>query len=222
MNKRRFHEEDSLNNSFGKGSRMDYLKEFPHKQEYVFINHCAISPPPLRAVDMANRFLKDVTMTGSLNWNQWLNIVDETRIKAGQLIGADKSEIAFIKNTTEGLLKIANAIDWKSGDNVIIFENEFPANVYPWLNLKQFGVDVRIVPEKDYGYKLEDIAKLIDENNRLLAVSFVEYTTGFQNDLKSIGELCKKKDILFVVDGIQGVGAIPIHVKDCHIDFMAE
>ena len=116
---------------------------------------------------------------------------------------------------------VANGIGFEPGDNVVIPSLEFPANVYPWLNLARFGVATRIVPARKGRISVKDIDKAIDRRTRLVSISSVEYSNGFRNDLEALGSLCRKRDIYFCVDAIQSLGAIPMDVKRFGIDLLA-
>ncbi|MFH1625008.1 MAG: aminotransferase class V-fold PLP-dependent enzyme [Pseudomonadota bacterium] len=137
------------------------------------------------------------------------------------MIGASKDEIAFIKNTSEGLSFVAGGLPWSAGDNVITTSYEFPSNLYPWLSLETKGVEVRLLSPKDGRVPAEKIFDAADGRTRLITISSVEFINGFRHDLGRIGGFCKKKGILFCVDAIQSLGVIPINVKDCNIDFLA-
>ncbi len=196
-------------------------EEFPILKCCNFMNHAAVSPLPNRVIEAITDFTKDCRENFVGCYEKWWSKIVSTRELFGQLLNCSANEIAYIKNTSQGILIASNGIDFKQGDNVIIPEYEFPANVYPWTNLKGKGVEVRFVPEKDGRFLVEDFERLIDSGTKAISVSFVEFTTGFRNDVETIGKMCKEKDIFFVVDGIQGVGAIPIDVKKCNIDLMA-
>lgn len=147
--------------------------------------------------------------------------VEGVRQQFAKLIGADPCEIAFVKNTSHGLSIVANGLDWKAGDNVVTVYGEFPANIYPWMALKDKGVELRTVMAMEGRVALEDLAKNVDAQTKLLTISSVEFWNGFRNDVKSIGRMCKEKGILFCVDAIQSLGVIPLDVKKCHIDFLS-
>ncbi len=140
---------------------------------------------------------------------------------AAALLGAQPDEIAFLKNTTDGLLAVANGIRWQPGDNVVVAEGEFPANVYPWLNLRERGVEVRWVPERAGRLRVGDFADAIGANTRALAVSSVEFLSGFRNDRPALGRLCRERGVLFVVDAIQSLGVFPLEVSALGIDCLA-
>ena len=120
------------------------------------------------------------------------------RARFAKLINAEPGEVAFVKNTSEGLSIVANGIDWKEGDNVVIPDIEFPANVYPWMNLKRRGVEVRFVKAVRGRVPFEQITAQVNSRTRVLSISSVEFNSGFRNDLKRIGEFCKEKNIYFL------------------------
>ncbi|TDJ05879.1 MAG: aminotransferase class V-fold PLP-dependent enzyme, partial [Deltaproteobacteria bacterium] len=138
-----------------------------------------------------------------------------------RLLNCKQQEIAFIKNTSHGLSLIAKGIEWRKGDSIIVFEKEFPANLYTWLDLKRSGVEVRQAQLINGRVEIKEIEKLIDKNTRLLSISSVQFTNGYRADLESIGKICKNNNILFSVDAIQSLGIVPIDVKELGIDFLA-
>jgi selenocysteine lyase/cysteine desulfurase len=138
------------------------------------------------------------------------------------LINADETEIAFLKNTSEGLSLVAEGYPWRPGDSVVMFGGEFPANVYPWLHLESRGVTVRTVAPVERGrIRLEDIAAAIDDTTRLLSLSHVQYASGFRSDVAAVGRLCRERGVLFCLDAIQGLGVFPVDVQAMHVDFLA-
>ncbi|MDH5680914.1 MAG: aminotransferase class V-fold PLP-dependent enzyme [Spirochaetota bacterium] len=199
----------------------NYTDDFPILENYLHLDHAAVGPIPKRAVQEGSEFLEHVCHHGHLSFESWLESRAAVKQSLARMMAAEASQIALTKNTSDGLLKLSNALDWKAGDNVILFNNEFPANVYPWTSLSIRDVDCRFVPEKDGKYDLEDVKSLIDENTRLMAVSQVEFSTGYRQDLVSLGKLCSEHGILFVVDAIQGLGAVPLDVNECQIDFLS-
>jgi len=200
---------------------IDTRQEFPIRERYAFFNHAGVAPIPASTQAAISEFARTAAEEGPVNYAAWLHAMSMAREVSGQLINADPDDICFVKNTNHGLLIVANSINWKAGDNVVALEHEFPANILPWKNLRQHGVEYRAVPERaDYGYNIDDIAARIDSRTRLLSVSWVEYSTGIRNDIAAIGQLCREKGILFCVDGIQGLGVLPIDVKALPIDFI--
>lgn len=200
----------------------NWRDEFPVTETYIYMNHAGVAPLSRRVQDAMVGFMEDATLHGAVHADAWAETAEVCRTRAAQLINADATEIAFMKNTTQGILIAANGIDWQAGDNVVTTAVEFPANVYPWWSLKErYGVRTRMVPERDGRIHVEDIAAMIDTRTRVLTISHVEFASGFRNDIKALGELCKARDIWFVVDAIQGLGVVEVDVKSCHIDILA-
>ena len=199
-----------------------WRSEFPVTDTFVYMNHAGVAPLSKRVMEAMVGFVQDATVNGAVNVDSWVETAEICRSAAAQLINADASEIAFMKNTTQGILLAANGIDWKEGDNVVTTAVEFPANVYPWWSLKErFGVETRMVPEHDGRINLNDLAAFIDNRTRVVTISHVEFASGFRNDIKAIGEICRERDIWFVVDAIQSLGVIEVDVKSCGIDILA-
>ncbi len=198
-------------------------KDFPVTDNYVYFNHAGVSPLSNRVVTAVEDFLGLISKYGiaSESSAQFIRTIADTRAKLASLINAEVDEIAFVKNTTQGILIAANGIDWRAGDNVVTASTEFPANVYPWLNLARRGVKTKFVPEKDARVPVEDIEAMIDDKTRAVSISFVEFASGFRNDLEAIGKICQERGIFFIVDAIQGLGVLDIDVKKCKIHIMS-
>lgn len=198
-----------------------YCREFPVTQKCIYLDHAGVSPLPLRVKSAIETFLSEATNAGAFHSPKWSQQVVEIRRSCARLVHARPEEIAFVKSTSHGLSIVANGLDWKPGDNVLIYEKEFPSNIYPWLNLQRKGVVVKIIPSRDGRIVIDDIEKLIDSRTRLLSLSSVQYANGFRIDLKNVGGLCRNKNVLFCVDAIQSLGVIPMDVKECNIDFLS-
>ena len=194
---------------------------FPITRNLVYFNHAAVGPLSSRAFDAMQRHAEDQREYGATHWKSWYAEYDLLRDSASRLINADRAEIAILKNTSEGLSFVAEGLDWKGGDNVITTDLEFPSNYTPWKNLETRGVECRIVASRDGVYSPEDVERLIDGRTRLVAVSSVAFHNGFAPDLQAIGELCARHRILFCVDAIQSLGALPMDVRTWKISFLA-
>lgn len=195
---------------------------FPTTQTHAFLNHAAVAPfskPVAEAMQQEITWRLDLGARGSREEED--RPATHTRRSAARLIGADEAEICLTRNTSHGLNIVAAGLPWQPGDNLITAETEFPANVYPWKNLERKGVRVRFAPARDNRILVDDIAALIDDHTRLVTVSFVEFATGFRNDLAALAELCHAHDVLLCVDGIQGVGALPLDVGQVPLDFLS-
>lgn len=194
-----------------------YRCEFPVTRELIYLNHAAVSPLCRRAAEAMKHFADDACVHGSLHYDAWMEAYSRLRIAAAKLINASAEEIAIVKNTSEGISMVAVGFDWKPGDRVIAFREEFPSNYYPWLRLEKRGVQVEWLSIYD---PIEKIAAAVP-GARLLAISYVNYLSGYRVDLNTIGELCRRHECFFFVDAIQGIGALPIDVEASHIDALA-
>ncbi len=196
-------------------------EEFPVTRNRIFFDNARVAPLPLRAAKAAQDFLADSTEHGTANYEKWMQKSESARKLFAKLIHADTSEVAFVKNTSEGISIVANGVDWRRGDNVVIPDIEFPANVYPWWNLKRLGVETRMVKAVQGRVEFDDIVRQCDDRTRVISISSVECNSGFRTDLARTGAFCKDKGILFCVDAIQSLGALDMDVKKCGVDFLA-
>jgi selenocysteine lyase/cysteine desulfurase len=197
-------------------------KLFPVTQNCVYLNHAAVCPISIPVYERMQRHSRDVMENVAVHLREWLADVKQTRELAARLINAAPNEIAFAPNTSAGLAMIANGVDWRAGDNIVTADCEFPANVIPWMRIKrEFGVEVRMARERDCRLETGEILNLIDHRTRVVALSFVEFASGFRNDLSAIGRHCRERDALFVVDAIQGLGALELDVDACAIDALS-
>jgi len=151
----------------------------------------------------------------------WLGRVEKIRERVASLIGASADEIAFTKNTSEGLNIAANSISWLAGDNVLMIEGDHPNNACAWLNLKRKGVEVRFVPLKTEHADASTFAPFIDERTRAISLSHVTFHAGHRHDVASIGALCRKEDIYLVVDVMQSVGVMPVGSEELGASVLA-
>ncbi|HNQ24078.1 MAG TPA: aminotransferase class V-fold PLP-dependent enzyme [Phycisphaerae bacterium] len=194
--------------------------EFPITRNYNFLNHAAAAPISRRAADAARRYLTQVAEGAYLHAG-FFKHVEHVRSQAAQLVGANPDEIAFIKNTSEGISFVANGLNWQSGDNVVTSNAEFPSNIYPWQALRARGVQVRMVLEEDGRIPLERLLAAIDSRTRVVSLSHVQFATGYRTDLASLGAYCQSKGVLLCVDAIQSLGAFPVDVKAMNVDFLS-
>jgi selenocysteine lyase/cysteine desulfurase len=195
--------------------------EFPITRRWVFFDHAAVAPLSRPAQQALAEWAADMAENGDVNVLRWDRRVEEVRGLAARLLNADPLDIAFVKNTSEGVGIVAEGFPWKAGDNVVIAAEEYPANVYPWMNLAGRGVEVRRVPSRDRRLWIDDLRAAIDGRTRLLSLSAVEYASGFRNDLDAIGGLCRERGVYFVVDAIQALGVLPVDVRRSPVDFLA-
>jgi selenocysteine lyase/cysteine desulfurase len=198
-----------------------FRSEFPVTRRWAFLDHAAVAPLPARAQRALVAYAADVAENGVVSSSARLREVERVRGLAARLLNAGPLDVAFVKNTSEGIGIVAEGLPWAPGDNVVLAEDEYPANVYPWLNLAERGVEVRRVPARGPRVDPADLAAAFDARTRLLSLSFVQFATGFRSDLREIGELCRARGVLFFVDAIQGLGVFPVDVRAAPIDFLA-
>lgn len=194
-----------------------YRDEFPVTQNLIYLNHAAVAPLPRRSAVAMQTLAQEALDFGSLHYDRWLDTYEAIRVAAAQLMGANRSEIALVKNTSEGISTVARGLDWRPGDRIVAFREEFPSNYYPWLRLESQRCTVDWLSVTDPLEKIE----IACTGARLLAISFVQYLSGFRSDLNAIGEICKRHNCFFFVDAIQGLGAFPLNVESAHIDALA-
>lgn len=196
-----------------------YRAEFPVTS--IYMNHAAVAPISRRVLSAMVGLLEDVHRCGAEHWGRWVETYEATRRSAARLLNADPGEIALTKNTSEGISFFANGLDWQPGDEVVSIDSEFPANFYPWKHQERKGVRLRLVEETQGRLSLEAIASALTPRTRVVAVSFVQFLSGFRLDLEKLGRLCADHGCLLFVDAIQGLGAFPVDVRRCRIAGLA-
>ncbi|HSH29542.1 MAG TPA: aminotransferase class V-fold PLP-dependent enzyme [Thiohalobacter sp.] len=195
--------------------------EFELAPDLIYLNHAAVSPWPRRTAAAVRAFAEENLHEGSRHYLQWQQTEQRLRARLQRLIGArGMDEIALLKNTSEGLSFIAAGLDWRAGDNVVITNQEFPSNRVVWESLRPRGVEVRYA---DVGVEDPEQAVIdrVDDRTRLVALSAVQYGTGLRLDLRRIGRRCEEAEVLFCVDAIQQIGALPFDVREARADFVA-
>jgi selenocysteine lyase/cysteine desulfurase len=196
-------------------------EQFPVARRWAFFDHAAVAPlsgPAQRAVI---EWAADMADNGDVHEPLWFRRTNEVRGLAGRLLGADPLDVAFVKNTSEGIGIVAEGFPWRPGDNVVTTAEEYPANLYPWMNLASRGVELRTVPSRGSRILLDDIRAAIDARTRVVSLSWVEFASGFRNDLDALGRLCRERGVFFFVDAIQGLGVLPLDVRQTPIDGLA-
>lgn len=195
--------------------------EFQLDAAIIYLNHAAVAPWPQRSVQAVRTFADDNATRGSTHYQQWLETESRLREHLRELINAPSSnDIALLKNTSEALSVVAFGLDWKSGDNIVSSNQEFPSNRVVWealsregVSLKQADLSAGVTPE-------EALFAQVDQHTRLIAISSVQYASGLQLDLQCIGEFCQQRGILFCVDAIQSLGAVRVDAQAIHADFV--
>ena len=193
----------------------------PIAARLAYFDHAAVAPLPGPTRDSITRWLEQATLEGDLVWGQWAQRLREVRQAAAGLIGAQPGEIAFVPNTTTGIGLVAEGYPWQAGDNVVTLENEFPSNLYPWMNLAARGVEVRRVPVENGIVDLKRLEAACDRGTRIVTLSWVGYATGWRIDPREVAALCRRRGCLFFLDAIQGLGVFPLNVAEARVDFLA-
>jgi cysteine desulfurase/selenocysteine lyase len=203
--------------------RFDLAKarnEFPVVQRMLYLD-AAHQTPLASSVRAALESFYDEGQDYAGPKHVWLERVEAVRSRIARLIGAEPSEIAFTKNTSEGLNIAANAIPFTAGDNVLMVEGDHPNNAYAFLNLRRKGVTVKFVPLKGETANAETFANHINERTRAISLSHVTFHAGQRFDIESIGRLATQKGIHLVIDAMQSVGVMPLDVKTCGASLVA-
>jgi len=192
---------------------------FPICKNRIFMAHAAVTALPRIVADAIIRFTEE-SAANFENFAVLLKSIQEARASAASLIGSSPEEIALIGPTSLGLSLFANGINWQRGDEVICYLDDYPANVYPWLNLRSRGVTVRLLQPAKIGVLTPElIAEALTSRTRLVALASCSFVSGYRIDLHAIGKMLREKEILFSVDAIQTLGAFPTTVE--YVDFLS-
>lgn len=195
---------------------------FPHLQEgIIYFNHASTAPISTKVKERIEEFVKERSEDALDDYWAFKAVAEETKEIIGEMINCKGERIAFLDNTTNGIIWLTLGIDWKEGDRIILNDVEFPANVYPFLQLKEKGVEVDFIKSINGIVTAEQVIDAIKPQTKLISISFVQYLSGYKVDLEMIGKVCNEKGIIFSVDSIQGLGAIRLDVEKCNIDFLA-
>ncbi len=195
---------------------------FPITERYIYLNHASVSPVSSLTRDGMVGVLDGVMSHGPRIWEDLERIHSTARAQAARLVNGQSHQIAFLRNTSEALSTIANGISWQAGDNIVSTSVEFPANLYPWLRVAAaHSVELRLQSPQDGRIDTDDLLRLIDERTRVVTVSWVQFATGQKLDIRRIGRYCRAREILFVVDAVQGLGALQMDVEEDCIDAFA-
>ncbi|MBS1966803.1 MAG: aminotransferase class V-fold PLP-dependent enzyme [Chloroflexi bacterium SZAS-1] len=200
-----------------------YRELFPIAKRLAVFNHAGVSPLNTRAVAAMNAFNEQCLMF-SLNEfrDETTTTLNDLRQRFATLVNARSiDEIVLMPNTAAGINTAALSLPLRPGDNVLVLDGDYPANIYPWMNLAHRGVLTKFVPARNGGLDLDVLVSRIDSHTRVIAMSTVVFATGFRNALVAVGQICKERGIFFVVDGIQSLGALPFDVQAANVDFLA-
>lgn len=200
---------------------MDIALEFPLDPDVIYLNHAAVAPWPARTAEAVSRFAEENRRRGAEHYPAWAEVEQRLRERLQRLIGARSSdEIALLKSTSEGLSVVAHGLEWHPGDNVVVPTQEFPSNRIVWEALAAHGVQVRSVDIASSPDPEAALLNAFDEHTRLLSVSSVQFDSGLRLDLARLGRACEAAEVLFCIDAIQSLGAVPLDVREVRADFV--
>lgn len=194
---------------------------FPILEKYVFLNAASLCPIPEPSRKAMADIAEEISLSAYMGYEKWKTTVAETRKLASSIVGADEDEIAFIRNTADGVSLVASGYPFVPGDEVVINDLEFPSNVYPWLNLARKGVVVKTVKSQNGRITPDMIAREVTARTKIVAISTAQYATGYRADLAALGQMAREKGFLLFVDAIQSLGALPMDVKKLGVDFLS-
>ncbi len=200
---------------------------FPVLKRWTFLNHAGVSPLPRVVADAVRRFA-DASQNGAYLEDNWFAELERVRGATATFVNAEPGEIAFVKNTSEGISTVALGLELRPGDRVVTADAEYPANVYPWMEAcRRAGAELVFVAEETdaNGRRSVPLAKLLEAIDqpatRVLTLSHVEFASGQRHDLATLGAVCRSRGILFNVDGIQSLGTVPVDVTAMNIDALS-
>ena len=196
-------------------------ENFPITEHWAYFDHAAVAPLSRPAAEAINAWMENSASHGVVRWLNAYEILEQARDQAARLVHASVDEIAFVQGTTQGIGYVAEGFPWNPGENVVTAAEEYPSNVYPWMNLAAKGVSLRRVEGRDGRIWLEDIEAAIDPMTRLVTISHVEFASGFRNDLDALAATCQHRGVALFVDAIQGLGPLTINLETTPIDFLA-
>jgi cysteine desulfurase/selenocysteine lyase len=198
--------------------------QFPVADTYHYLDHAGMAPLPRRAADAAHAFLDDFVVRGAVGFTGWEDHMEDVRTSAAELMGVPADDVAFVKNTTEGLAFVANGLAWQPGDRVLVPDREFPSTVYPWLSLQDVGMETTFVEPVGQGWTLplEVFERELTRGPvRMVVVSWVQFARGWRTDIEALASLCHEHGALLCVDAIQGLGVVPASFAAWGVDFAA-
>ncbi len=199
----------------------DFRRRMPVSQRWAYLDHAAVAPLTADAQAAMTAFAQQAAEQGATDWAAWYRRCEEVRQLAACLIGAEAAEVALVPNTTAGINLVAEGMPWQPGDNVVTLADEFPSNLYPWLNLASRGVETRRVSTDEGRLDLNRLDEACDRRTRLVSVSWVSYSSGFRHDIEQITQIAQRHGARMFLDAIQGLGVFPLDVSQTPIDFLA-
>lgn len=193
----------------------------PVTERWVYFDHAAVAPLTAPAAAALAAFGVEASKQGDTMWPTWAANLSRLREGVASWLQADADEITLVPNTSAGINIVAEGLPWKAGDNVVIPGGEFPSNHLPWQNQSRHGVELRVVPSPAGRIDLDGIRRAIDDRTRLVAASWVGYSSGYRSPVADLCQVAHDRGALFFLDAIQGLGIFPLDLKEIPVDFLA-
>ena len=204
----------------------EFRKQMPVTTNWAYFDHAAVAPLPRPAAEAIQNWSQAAMSQGDVDWPNWERRIEKVRRLAAAMVNAEEREIALVPNTTTGISYVAEGLDWNPGDNLVMPAGEFPSNVFPWMNLRSRGVEIRTVNhvagENSTGkVDLNRLADACDQRTRLITLSWVGFASGYRVDPAEAARMAHDHGALLFLDAIQGLGVFPLDVRASDIDFFA-
>ena len=188
----------------------DARNKFPFLKTDVYLDTASASLAFEGLEKATSKFYTDHKMKGIQGRQDWRNVASQCKERIAQLIHARSSELIFLSSTTEGINMFANLIEWQEGDEIIIADNEFPSNIYPWTNTRKRGVRIKVIKSINGNLPIKVYRDSITAKTKLIAFSHINRGSGYKIDLDDMYDLCQKRDILLCADVCQSLCAVPV------------
>jgi selenocysteine lyase/cysteine desulfurase len=199
----------------------EFRGQMPVAERWAYFDHAAVAPLSAPARDALAVWAAEAAAEGDSVYPRWRHRVEAIRHNVAKLLNASAAEVALLHSTTAGINLVAEGFPWRHGDNVVTLANEFPSNLYPWMNQAWQGVETRRVAPAGARIDLAALAAACDERTRIVSVSWVGYASGWRLDLAAAAEIAHARGALLFVDAIQGLGIFPLDLATVPLDFLA-
>ncbi|MFW9844228.1 MAG: aminotransferase class V-fold PLP-dependent enzyme [Candidatus Thorarchaeota archaeon] len=199
----------------------DFLSEmWPTLKDMTYLNNAATGIPPITTFTAMKKYLDERFRATGGTFKDTLTNIKAIRMNLAQLLGGDYSQYALVPSTSAGINSFAHSIEYPEGSNIVLCDIEFPANYVPWQNVKKlYGAELRVVKSENGGVPIERFAEAIDENTRVVAVSQIQFGTGFRTDLSALEKMAHDNDAYLSVDIIQAAGCFDTDLAKLKVDF---
>jgi cysteine desulfurase / selenocysteine lyase len=192
--------------------------EFPIAASRTYLDNAARGPLPRSHVAAVEAYLHE--MSDEMSGRDSSLLIEETRERAAQLLNCGTEEVALLSTTSQGLNLVPGGLDWRPGDEVILYEMDHPTDIYAWLNLADRGVAARFVKDRGGRYTADDVEALTGPRTRAICLSLVNYGHGFRAPVEAIGAICRKRGIWLVIDAIMALGALKVDAQALGADII--